>query len=89
MAVPIFDYFSDWRTRRLTCPTCGWEGTFEEGDRELFDGLQDCHCPGPHGLLDTPMLAILQFPTEAEWHEHWDELSEAERRHIDRWYGRA
>lgn len=89
MAVPIFDYFSDWRTRRLTCPVCGWEGTFEQGDRELFDGLQDCSCPGAHGLLAAPMLAILQFPTEGEWREHWDELSEAEQRHLQRGWGQA
>lgn len=89
MAVPIFDYFSDWRTRRLTCPVCGWQGTFEEGDRELFDGLQDCSCPGPHGGLEAPRLAILQFPTEAEWREHWGELSEPEQCHLERCWSQS
>ncbi|MFN7958339.1 MAG: hypothetical protein U0P46_08470 [Holophagaceae bacterium] len=89
MAIPIFDYFSDWRTRRLTCPACGWEGTFEEGARELFDGLQDCSCPRSHGPLDAPLLAILQFPTEAEWREHWDERSEAEQCFLERCWSRS
>ncbi|MCE1204677.1 MAG: hypothetical protein LWW79_08740 [Holophagaceae bacterium] len=79
MAAIILDYFGDWQTRRLTCPVCGWTGTFQEGDTELYAALQDCQCPGPHGFTDRPMLAILPFPTFDEWREHWDEISEAQR----------
>ncbi len=79
MPAIILDYFGDWRTRPLTCPVCGWTGTFEEGWTELYEALQDCHCPGDHGLSDRPMLAIVPHPTLAEWRAHEARLSPAER----------
>ncbi|MDA8417545.1 MAG: hypothetical protein M0Z90_00780 [Desulfobacteraceae bacterium] len=80
----ILDYFGDWRTRRLTCPACGWTGTFQEGNWELFEALEDCHCPGDHGGSQAPMLAILPFPTLAEWEAHEAQLSSAERAYVGR-----
>ena len=84
MPALILDYFGDWRTRRLTCPACGWTGTFEEGDRELFNDLQDCACPGTRGPCPRPMLAVLPFPTLDEWRAHREELDEPQRRFIER-----
>ena len=82
MSALILDYFGDWRTRRLTCPACGWTGTFPEGDRELFDALEDCHCPGDHGGGEAPMLAVLPFPTLDQWQAHEAQLSTAEQAYI-------
>lgn len=82
MSALILDYFGDWRTRRLTCPACGWTGTFEEGWTECHEALQDCECPGDHRAGDRPMLAILPFPTLGEWEAHEAALSAAERAYV-------
>lgn len=82
MAALVLDYFGDWRTRLLTCPTCGWTGTFEEGWTELYDALQDCQCPGEHGLADRPMLALVPHPTLEEWQAHAARLSPGERGYL-------
>lgn len=79
MSALILDYFGDWRTRRLTCPACGWTGTFQEGWTECHAELQDCECPGDHSAGDRPMLAILPFPTLDQWQAHEAQLSTAER----------
>ena len=82
MTALILDYFGDWRTRPLVCPTCGWTGTFEEGWTELYDALQDCQCPGEHGSGNRPMLAVVPHPTLEQWQAHADRLSPAERAYI-------
>jgi len=82
MSALILDYFGDWRTRRLTCPTCGWTGTFGEGWTECHAALQDCECPGDHRAGDRPILAILPFPTLREWEAHEARLSPAEQAYI-------
>jgi len=83
MAALILDYFGDWKTRLLTCPSCGWTGTFREGWNETFDMLEDCHCPGEHGFLDRPMLAVLPFPTLREYRANWDKLPKHEQGYIE------
>jgi len=80
----ILDYFGDWRTRQLTCPGCGWTGTFEEGWTELYEALQDCQCPGDHSLSDRPILAVVPHPTMAEWEAHAAGLSPGERTYLGR-----
>lgn len=82
MVAIILDYFGDWRTRPLSCPACGWTGTFEEGLTELYEALQDCHCPGEHGSADRPMLAVLPYPTLDQWQAHAARLSPGERTYI-------
>jgi len=82
VAALILDYFGDWRTRPLTCPTCGWTGTFEAGWTELYDVLQDCQCPGEHGSADRPMLAVLPYPTLEQWRAHAAQSSPGERTYI-------
>ncbi len=72
-------YLGDWRTRILTCPICGWTGTFEEGLVEYHDYLQDCSCPGDHDQSFPPMLAVLSYPTLEDYKENWDSLSEDEK----------
>lgn len=79
----ILDYFGDWKTRLLTCPSCGWRGTFKEGWNETFDMLEDCSCPGEHGFLDRPMLAVLPFPTLKEYRANWDQLPAHEQEYIE------
>jgi len=83
MGAIILDYFGDWKTRLLTCPTCGWTGTFEQGSTELYEMLQDCSCPGEHGLLDRPMLAVLPFPTLKEYRKHWASLSDRDKAYVE------
>ncbi|GLH65926.1 hypothetical protein [Geothrix edaphica] len=82
MTALILDYFGDWRTRPLVCPTCGWTGTFEEGWTELYEALQDCQCPGEHGSGPRPMLAVLPYPTLQQWQAHAGRLSPGERAYI-------
>ena len=83
MTAIILDYFGDWKTRLLTCPTCGWTGTFREGLTESYDSLEDCECPGEHGSLARPMLAILPFPTLEDSRRNWASLPEAEKAHVE------
>ncbi len=83
MTAIILDYFGDWKTRLLTCPTCGWTGTFREGLTEIYDSLEDCECPGEHGSLARPMLAILPFPTLEDSRRNWASLPEAEKAHVE------
>lgn len=83
MAALILDYFGDWKTRLLTCPVCGWTGTFREGLNEIYEALEDCECPGEHGSLSPPMLAILPFPTLEDSRKNWASLPEHERRYVE------
>ena len=83
MAAIILDYFGDWKTRLLTCPSCGWTGTFREGLTELYDALEDCECPGDHGFRDRPMLAILPFPTLEDSRRNWASLPEHEKGYVE------
>lgn len=79
----ILDYLGDWKTHVLTCPTCGWTGTFEQGWTEIYDTLEDCQCPGNHGFLDRPMLAVLPFPTLKQYRENWERLPEHEKAYVE------
>ena len=83
MAAIILDYFGDWKTRLLTCPSCGWTGTFREGLTEMYDALEDCECPGEHGFGDRPMLAILPFPTLEDSRRNWASLPEHEKGYVE------
>ena len=40
-----FKQTDDWETERLTCPRCNWQGTFFEGENDVFQDLTTCHCP--------------------------------------------
>lgn len=79
----ILDYFGDGKTRLLTCPICGWTGTFQQGLTEIYDDLVDCQCPGDHGHLDRPMLAVILHPTLKDYRAHWDRLSETEKAYVE------
>jgi hypothetical protein len=60
-AARLFNYHEeDWKNEVLTCRTCGWTGTFEEGSTEVYPELMDCHCPKCHGEDET-MLAIVSW----------------------------
>lgn len=82
MGAVRLSYFGDWQTRILTCPICGWTGTFEEGLVEIYDCLRDCSCPGDHDLSFPPMLAVLPYPTLDDYKEHFDSLSEDEKAYV-------
>ncbi len=75
MAANLFRYYDDgWKTEIFTCPTCGWQGTFEEGLVEMYEALMDSSCPVcPWG--DAPMLAIVSWPTMDEMRENWAKVS--------------
>ena len=55
-----FTYDEDWKSAELTCPICGWKGTFEQGDAEYYDELLDCSCP-KCSFLTAPILAIVSY----------------------------
>jgi hypothetical protein len=61
MAARHFEYSDDWKTAELTCPECGWKGTFDEGSVEHHAELMDSSCPRCP-LLEAPMLAIVNYP---------------------------
>ncbi len=75
-------YFSDYRNEPLVCPLCGWQGTWAEGDHEVFDSLIDCSCPACPSL-DAPMLAIVAGPTAGEWEAHRHTVAAAEMAFVD------
>ena len=65
MSARHFSYFDDsWKTETLECPTCHWLGAFQQGSVEYYDELMDCHCPKCN--VNTPMLAIVSYPTLEE-----------------------
>ncbi len=73
-----FDYYDDWKSKLLTCPKCGWSGTFEQGAVEYFEQLMDSSCPAckwPHA----PKLAVVSFPTLEETEANFEKLSDAEK----------
>lgn len=78
MSARHFDYYDNWKTEILTCPKCGWTGTFEQGDVEHHDELMDCSCP-QCPWPDDPMLAIVSYATMAETEANIDKLSEREK----------
>lgn len=73
-----FGYYDDWQSAILTCPECGWTGTFEQGSVEYYDELQDCSCPRCDSL-DAPTLAIVSYPTMGETRANWDKLSDSDK----------
>ena len=74
-------YYDDWRNAALSCPRCGWTGTFEQGTVEHYAELFDCSCPAcPRS--DSPILAIVSYPTIAEAEQNWENLSEGERQQV-------
>jgi hypothetical protein len=77
----IFRYYDDWKSTVLECPRCGWKGTFDQGDVELYDALMDSSCP-QCSWPDAPKLACVSYPTIEESEQHWSELSEEERRSV-------
>lgn len=77
-----FGYYDDWKSEVLTCPQCGWKGTFEEGAVGYYNELMDSSCPRCEGS-DTPMLAIVSYPTVGESRANWDKLSDLEKDYVE------
>lgn len=82
MSATLFHYYDDWKNAILTCPKCGWTGKIEEGDIEYFNELFDCSCP-KCVYPDSPMLAIVSYPTIQESRQNWDKVSERDRAAIE------
>ena len=60
---PLFEYDDpNWKTRTLTCPQCGWQGTFDDGDIEYHEVLMDSSCPDCESL-QAPVLAVVSYPS--------------------------
>jgi len=75
-------YYDDWKNAVLTCPECGWTGTFEQGDVEHYSELFDCSCPScPYGPT-RPILAIVSYPTIVEAEQNWEKLSDSQRKQV-------
>lgn len=83
MSARHFGYYDDWKTATLTCPKCGWSGTFEQGDVEHYEELMDSSCPACK-WPDAPMLAIVPYPTTEESKANWDKLSDEEKAGVAR-----
>ena len=60
-----FEQTDDWKNEVLTCPKCGWQGTFMEGSVEIYEAVMDCSCPNCQ-WPDAPMLAILNCVVDPE-----------------------
>jgi hypothetical protein len=78
LAAKHFNYYDDWKNEILTCPKCGWSGTFEQGSTEYHRELADSSCPRC-AWSDAPMLAIVSYPTLEESEANFDRLSEGEK----------
>ena len=76
MSAKQFAYYDNWKTEVLTCPNCGWSGTFEQGDVEYHDELADSSCPA---CSAAPRLAIVSYPTIDESEANLDKLSDKEK----------
>jgi hypothetical protein len=76
-----FGYYDDWRSAVLECPRCGWKGSFDQGAVEHYEALMDCSCPRCP-WSDTPLLAIVSYPTIQESVDNWPRLSESERQQV-------
>jgi hypothetical protein len=59
-----FNYFDDYKSAILECPTCHWKGTFEQGFVEYYAQLMDTTCP--NDILKAPILAIVSYPSLEE-----------------------
>jgi hypothetical protein len=81
MAGKNFGYYDDWRNAALTCPQCGWTGTFEQGSVEHYSELFDCSCPSCP-WPESPILAIVSYPTIEESEQNSEKLSDSEREHV-------
>jgi len=81
MSAKHFGYYDDWKTATLTCPKCGWSGTFEQGTVEHHNDLMDSSCPACD-CLDSPMLAIVSYPTIADSRANWGKVSDADRAQV-------
>jgi hypothetical protein len=73
-----FSYYEDWKNEPLYCLKCGWTGTFESGEVELYTELMDCSCPRC-SWPDSRILAIVTYPTLEETDANLDRLTDAER----------
>lgn len=81
METKYFGYYDDWKSDILTCPKCGWSGTFMQGSVEHHNELMDCSCPDCD-CFERPMLAIVSYPTNEEMEANINHLSEHERREL-------
>jgi len=71
----------EYKPMLLTCRACGWTGVGDETKvSEMFDsGITEHVCP-----KCSADIAITTWPTLAEYHAHWAELSELEREYVFR-----
>jgi hypothetical protein len=81
----MFNYYDDWRSVILECPRCHWSGKFDDGDVGYFRELMDCSCP-KCDFLETPMLAIVSYPTLKEMHSSGDPASIRQAEEIQRFW---
>ncbi|MBM4035296.1 MAG: hypothetical protein FJ291_26425 [Planctomycetes bacterium] len=81
MPARSFGYYDKWRDEVLVCPRCGWRGRFEEGSVEYYETLMDCSCPS---CEESPMLAVVHYPSGEQSRAHWDHLTEAEKQSVAR-----
>ena len=71
-----FDYYDDWQSEPVCCPTCGWTGTFESGKVEFSRDLADGSCPRCD--VDSPILVTVRFPTPQESEPAPEQFTEAQ-----------
>jgi len=64
MSAKQFRYYDNWKTEVLTCPKCGWSGTFDQGSVDYHDEVMDSSCPVCPWPND-PMLAIVSGSTRS------------------------
>jgi len=76
----MLKFGEDWRERAFRCAACGWHG---EGAGLETGFLRVRHfellCPHCHEVVE-----VVRTPTAADARAHWDELSERERRLVER-----
>jgi hypothetical protein len=72
-------YYSDWKEHQYQCSECSWQGKGElcrQG--EMFREWFEICCPNCHAKIGTVM-----FPTFAESREHWDKVSDADKKAVE------
>lgn len=67
-----------WKQDPYECSGCGWKGTGEQCTTTLLLDLFEIRCPSCGN-----MVGVMQWPTFEDSRQHWDMLSESEKKLVE------
>lgn len=76
----VYSWFDPWKKAIHTCKKCGWTGSgYKLKPGEPFSGGCEYNCPACHETI-----IVVGNPSPEDYRAHWDELSAADRRSLER-----